>query len=221
MNEFDLYREEVFRRYPQLQKIRELLTQDMPEHEPPKLLDILIIPKDMHPFTDPHIPSRDVFLHCYVDDTKLKRLVNHPDKYVNHFQQFGGIVGSDFSVYRDDPIELRLISTKINRAIESYYRRHGIYVVTNVRWGTPEDYPFTIDAIGHQKIVGISTHGSIKGAENKYYFQHGLGHMLASVTPEHVLVHGAMPPEVFSEFAGEAVFHHYDAAITQAHRSYS
>ena len=218
MNEFDLYRKEVCRRYPQLQRIRELLARNIPESEPQKLPNKIVIPQKMRPFTDARHPSSEVILHCYVDDTKIKRLVNHPEKYVDKFAQFAGIIGADFSVYRDDPLELRLISTKINRAIESFYRQHGIYVVPNVRWGTPDDYCFTVDAIGQQKIVAISTHGCIKGAENRYYFKLGLSRMIESVAPEHVLVHGPMPHDVFGKFERKTVFHPYYSAITKAHR---
>lgn len=65
------------------------------------------------------------------------------------------------------------------------------------------------------KQLCISTHGCNKSKENSYYFKLGLTRMLKVLKPKVILVHGAMPDEVFAEFSLEYKFIHYESFISK------
>ncbi len=106
----------------------------------------------------------------------------------------------------------------------SYYQRHGVYVIPQIRWGTELTYttkyfPEKVAFLGAEKhsIVAVGTYGCIQHREDKYYFQAGLEAMLETLEPEIVLVYGAMPESVFGSYLHLAKFVQYDNWTTSRH----
>lgn len=58
-------------------------------------------------------------------------------------------------------------------------------------------------------IYCISTHGCIKRKVDKHYFRQGLEEFIKRLKPKKVLVHGAMPEDIFRKYIGEIEFVHY------------
>ena len=88
-------------------------------------------------------------------------------------------------------------------------------MIPNVRWGDERSFEFCFQGLPTNDIVCISTHGCIRGYENKYYFKLGLDEMLRILKPKVVLVHGSMPDDVFLDFINKAKFVRYESYISK------
>lgn len=123
------------------------------------------------------------------------------------------------------PLCLQIANTYMNRAVGYYLQSQGLYVVPNVRWGDERTYttaelPEKIAFLGvpRNSIVSIGTYGCIKSAENKHYFREGLAAMLDELTPQVVLVYGAMPDSIFASVKDRARFVNFPDWISAKRR---
>lgn len=63
------------------------------------------VPTELLPFDKiGKTKSNTKWIHFYIDDYKFERIWNSPNKYINVFKRFPGIIGPDFSVYTDMPV---------------------------------------------------------------------------------------------------------------------
>ncbi len=69
--------------------------------------------------------------------------------------------------------------------------------------------------IPHDSLIVISTYGCIQSKDDKYHFEAGLAKCLETLTPKIILVHGAMPREVFDPYMNHAEFRHYNDWIAR------
>lgn len=178
--------------------------------------ETILIPKDMIPFDKRRkVKDNDIAINFYMHDKTFKQVLTHTKKYTAELSKFSQVISPDCSLYRDMPLCLQITNTYMNRAIGFYLEKNGIYVIPNVRWGDERSLEFCFDGLPTNDIVSISTYGCIKGYENKYYFKIGLREMLKVLKPQVVLVYGAMPDEVFSEFINETKFINYSSYISR------
>ncbi len=178
--------------------------------------DVLIIPKDMIPFDKRHtIKEKDLAINFYMHDVKFKQILNSTSKYLDELSRYKAVISPDCSLYRDMPLCLQITNTYMNRAVGFYLQKHGVYVIPNVRWGDERSFEFCFDGVPTNDIVCISTHGCIRGYENRFYFSLGLEQMIKILKPRVVLVHGYMPDDVFKEFYSRAKFVNYESYISK------
>lgn len=111
------------------------------------------------------------------------------------------------------PPVLQAANVYMNRAVGYRMSRLGYYVIVNVRWGdettyTDVLYPEPVAFLGAPKdsIVSIGTYGCSKTRRDKRYLREGLEAMLDYLTPQVVLVYGAMPGYVFDGLKSRAEF---------------
>lgn len=178
--------------------------------------DLIKIPKDMIPFDKRHvIKEKDLAIHFYIHDKAFKQIINSTWKYVEELSKYSSVISPDCSLYRDMPLSIQIINTYFNRAVGYYLQKNGVHVITNIRWGDERSFEFCFAGAPKNDIVSISTYGCIKSEEDKYYFKFGLREMLRILKPKIVLVHGAMPDEVFSEFISRTEFISYKSYISR------
>lgn len=178
--------------------------------------DEILIPKDMIPFDKRNVvKEKDLAIDFYMHDVTFRQILTSTSKYLDELSRFAAVISPDCSLYRDMPLCLQITNTYMNRAVGFYLQKHGVYVIPNVRWGDERSFEFCFQGLPTNDIVCISTHGCIKGEENKYYFKLGLEEMLVVLKPQVVLVHGSVPDEVFSDFLSETKFVHYENYISK------
>ncbi len=187
---------------------------EMPRLEKPQQI---IIPDKVLPFSK-HRQTKDYaeYLIFYEHDVKFADLLRNPEPYLQVVRKFPGMVTPDCSLYRDMPLVVQIANTYRNRAIGYYFQRRGVYVIPNVRWGDERSYTtqflpeaFAFLGVPKNSIVSVGTFGCIRGAENEHHFKQGLQSMLDTLVPAIVLVYGAMPDCIFSEFRSATQFVHY------------
>lgn len=183
-----------------------------------------IIPKNMIPFSKiAYSEAHTEFIHFYEHDIVFRKVLQNPEKYIQKFYLFPGIISPDCSLYRDMPLVLQMTNTYMSRAVGCFFQNQGIYVIPNIRWGDERSYkehicgdvPFAFIGVEQESIVAISTYGCIRGKENRFHFREGLNAMMEYLKPKIVLVHGAMPTDVFGDVQRLAEFHQYENWTSQ------
>ncbi len=196
---------------------------EMPIIKKPKEI---IIPDGITPFSKRNfaIGSNEAIGFNEMDQV-FKKVISEPEKYVDDFSRFMGIISTDNSLYRDMPLATQILNIYRNRAVGYYYQSKGIYVIPQIRWGDERTYTKTVLpdkaaflGVEKQSIVSIGTYGCIQGQDNKMYFKNGLYEMLMELDPIVVLVYGNMPGVIFDEFRNYAQFIQYPDWITRKKR---
>ncbi len=192
------------------------------ELEIPKIKNrIYRLPQKMIPF-DKRRKCEDksrTYVHFYIHDICFRQVLTSTKRYLDEIKEFEGIITPDCSLYRDMPLVLQMANTYMNRAVGHYFQNKGINVIPNVRWGDERTYDFCFDGLELGGIYAISTHGCMKKKVEKEYFKKGLRVFLDKLNPNKVIVHGAMPKDVFDEFRDKTEFIHYEADTHRVHRN--
>lgn len=179
----------------------------------------LQVPKELIPFTKSRKNlERRKFVHFYVHDDNFKCVFNHPEKYVELFKTYDGIISPDPTMFIDNSKCLLETSTYMNRAFAFYYAKKGIPVIPNIRWTNEKSYEFCFLGIPKKYIVSISTHGCCKSRQQKEDFKKGLSKMLEVLEPTDVIVHGSMPKSIFEEFESRTRFHRFPSEFEMTHK---
>ena len=177
------------------------------------------VPKELIPFTKSRKNlDRRKFVHFYVHDENFKCIFNHPERYVELFKTYDGIISPDPTLFIDNSKCLLETSTYMNRALGFYYAKKGIPVIPNVRWTNEDSYEFCFLGVPKGYIVSISTHGCCKSKQQKENFRNGLSKMLEILEPTDVIVHGCMPKSVFDGLENQTRFHRFPSEFEMTHK---
>lgn len=179
----------------------------------------LQVPKELISFTKSRRSTeKRKFVHFYEHDDYFKCIFNHPEKYVELFKTYDGIISPDPTMFIDNSKCLLETSTYMNRAIAFFYAKKGIPVIPNVRWTNEMSYSFCFLGIPKGYIVSISTHGCCKTKQQKKDFKNGLAKMLEVLEPTDVIVHGYMPKSIFEDFVDQTRFHRFPSEFETTHK---
>lgn len=176
------------------------------------------VPKDIVPFEKCRTEkNKRKYIHFYMHDKYFASVLKNPDKYIDIFKEYDGIITPDCSILIGQAPCLQQASTYFNRAIGVYYQHKGIPVIPNVRWGDESTYEYCFLGVPKNSIVSISTHGCVKDKNLRTIFKAGLGEMLKVIEPSDVLVHGYMPDSIFDEYYNKTNFHRYPSMYERMH----
>ncbi|MBQ9371951.1 MAG: DUF4417 domain-containing protein [Thermoguttaceae bacterium] len=187
--------------------------------------EYFFVPETIVPFFERNkLVSRKVAVGFNEMDVNFADVLRNPQKYVEDFGRFGAIISPDCSLYVRASRSVQIINTYRNRTIGSFFQRHGLYVIPQIRRGssatyTTEVFPERVAFLGAEKhsIVAIGTYGCIQSREEKRTFKSGLHAMLETLEPEVVLVYGSMPRAVFEDYRDATRFIQFDDWTTRQH----
>ena len=185
----------------------------------------IIIPDGITPFTmRERAVDKNEAVAFFEKEPNFAEILINPADYIEDLSRFRALVSVDCSLYRDAPLAVQLTNLYRNRALGSYYQRHGLYVIPLIRWGneytyTNKYFPEKIAFLGAPKhsIVCIGTYGCSNSKEDKYYLHAGLDAMLESLEPKVVLVYGSMNCKIFDSYLNYTEFVHYPDWTTRVH----
>ena len=122
-------------------------------------------------------------------------------------EHFGGIIAPDFSTYQDFPKPLKQWNYYRMNAFGHWYGVIlGRYVVSLVRWGTPETYDYCFDGKPKNSMLLVSTvGGNPRKLCNRTRFEQGLREMVKRLTPHTILVYGSDKLPVFDELRRQGI----------------
>jgi len=147
------------------------------------------------------------FVHFYEIDDKISPFDRNPSIYFPRLSQFMGVIGCDFSVYRDMPFPQQISQTFRNRALTFWLQNHGISVVPNVRYAGKRSYEFCFEGIPQNSIISIGTHGCTKKRDDINMHIEGISETIKQLKPELILFYGAVVEAIESILLFEKIPH--------------
>jgi hypothetical protein len=144
--------------------------------------------------------STNVFktVHFFVDDNKLDRYFNEPERYLPRLAQYPHTLTPDYSLYTDMPMAIQIHNIFKSRWCGAYWQEHKLSVIPTVSWSTDVSYEFCFDGLEYGTVVAVSTLG---GLTNKELFLKGYFKMKERINPKQVLCFG----KPFSEMGDEVI----------------
>lgn len=153
------------------------------------------------------------FIHCCIDDQKFDGEREGIWKKWGFFYEvashFEGVTGIDFSTNADFPEPLKRYQFHKMRAIEHGAICHGIPVIPNARWGTPETWGYCFDALPDSSALFVGGVGSgLRNIENRSAFAAGLRELVRQKSPTAIVVIGSTNYQVFQEIEDLGIIVH-------------
>lgn len=136
-------------------------------------------------------------VHFFVEDNKLNRYYDYPERYLARLAQYPHVLTPDYSLYADMPMAIQMYNTFKNRWCGAFWQDYGLSVIPSVSWSTEDSFEFCFDGIEQGSSVAISTLGNLK--PNEKLFLRGYFEMKKRINPEWVLCFGKAFPEMGKE----------------------
>lgn len=156
--------------------------------------------------------STDKWVHFYIQDYLFDRVWNHPDKYVEMLKRHPGVVGPDFSMFRDTPYPIQQWSHYKRQWLEAYWQINGIKVIPNVMWSDEKSFEWCFDGVPNHSVISISANGCLKDRYARSLFFRGYIKAQEVLKPKLILIHCAKnyQQDVEAETSFPAKYIHYE-----------
>ncbi|MCD8205491.1 MAG: DUF4417 domain-containing protein [Clostridia bacterium] len=176
------------------------------------------IPLDIVPFDKArNCTNKRQYVHFYVHDPKFFCLLKMPERYVELFKLYDGVITPDFSMLIGQSKCVQQVCVYLNRAIGFFLQKNGIPVIPNIRWSDESSFEYCFLGVPKNNIVAVSTHGCIKSKDQRLMFKKGVASLIEVLEPKAILVHGAMPEEIFGDFEDLVPFYRYPSQLERVH----
>lgn len=154
--------------------------------------------------TNPKTEDKDkLWVHFYLPDYRFQQVWNNPQRYVEIFKQYRGIVSPDFSVYVGMPKAMQLFQVYRMAFMTAYYQQYGIKVIPSVTWAEPDTFDWCFSWIPRGSAVVVSTVGCVQNKSARKGFLYGFEEMLKRVEPSEIVFYGHEIPEATQMWGGE------------------
>ena len=131
---------------------------------------------------------KQVAVHFFEDDYKFERAWTYPDKIGWMLNDFGFIIGPDFSQYTDFPKAIQIYNHYRNNWLCRYWQKmYNIIIVPTIMWGGPDTYDWCFDGYPKNSIVAVSNVGLCRDKEINKMFKDGYDEMLNRLNPTKIL----------------------------------
>ena len=140
------------------------------------------------------------WLDHFIYDYQFKRVYANCDLYIPKYQSAKGVIGTDYSVYRDMYKWQRKNNVGKNRSIDYYLQKHGVDVIPVVSWAYPEDFEWCLDGLPKHSSVAISTNGCMQNFLSRQVLIEGVIILQACLEPSHLVICGKNIPTELSSF---------------------
>jgi hypothetical protein len=136
------------------------------------------------------------FICFYERDSNFENVWSRPGNYIKMFRRFCGIIGFDYSLYRDMPLADQITNTIKGRKLCYFYQHNGVKVIPNVRFADERTYEFCFDGLPENSVIAIGTHGNTKDRENLKYMIKGFDAAIQRLHPSGIIIYGSAPLEI-------------------------
>ena len=140
------------------------------------------------------------WIHFYEDDYQFERLWRDPEKYLELFKKYKGVILPDFSVYRDMPFAMQLWNIYRSRAIGTWLQKNNVKIIPNIRYGDRRTWRICCEGISKGGTIAIGSHGTIKNVIDRQYFSEGLNYVVKILSPQNIVVYGTTPDAIFKKY---------------------
>jgi gene 1 protein len=114
----------------------------------------------------------------------------NPEKYIDILKEYECILSTDFSLYIDMPIAMKIWNIYRSRLIGQLYQRQGIKVIPTISWAEIESFDYCFQGIPKNSIISISTIGVKKDKNALAIWEDGVNEMIKQIEPSTIIVYG-------------------------------
>lgn len=163
--------------------------------------------------------EHDQWIHFYEDDYLFERVWRNPERYLDLFKRYNGVILPDFSLYRDMPFVMQLWNIYRSRAIGCWLQRNGIKVIVNIRYGDRRTYKVCCEGVPTHSTIAIGTHGTLKNRIDRDVFLAGLKVILDTLKPTAIVIYGSAPSYIRDccHASGTQVYH-FESDYAASHK---
>lgn len=149
------------------------------------------IPEGMTHFLPSQVDKHENdYVHFFIDDYRFERIWTSPERYVNLFKRYAGMVMPDFSTYTNMPIPIQMWNAYRNKALAAYYYDQGIEVIPSLLWSNERSFDWIFDGMPIGGTYALGTTGYDSSPELKEGFYTGLMEAMDCLKPDTLLVYG-------------------------------
>lgn len=163
--------------------------------------------------------SKNGFIHFFMDDKFFQHVIDKPEKYIDKFRKFGGVIPPDISVYADMTLGEQIYSVGQSRSIAHFFESYDIPVIPNVRWGDRSSYKFVFDGVRKNHIIAVGSHGTIKKKQDKVIFCEGFEEMMRRLTPRTIIIYGTLPNEIREKYGKHTEFIVFESEFAKSRKA--
>ena len=168
-----------------------------------KAISAFEIPEKMEWIPFNYVPggrNTDRWVQFYIQDYLFDRVWNHPDKYVEMLKNHPGVIGPDFSMFRDTPYPIQMWSHYKRQWLEAYWQIKGIKVIPNIMWSDKESYKWCFDGVPAHSVISISANGCLRDRYARSLFYKGYLKAQEILQPKLILVHSVKSFQSLSRY---------------------
>ena len=170
-------------------------TQAIPE----KLVTFMVADAHRH---------HDAFAHFFIDDYRFERLWSDPDGYLPVLRQYAGVIGPDYSTYRDMPKPMQMWNAYRTRALESYWQQQGIEVIPNIQFSQEDTWGWAVRGMPKHSVLAASVVGNHRDPIARDILVRGMENVVAKLEPTLLVMYGK--PIAFDSGDVPQIWYHND-----------
>ncbi|MCM1507722.1 MAG: DUF4417 domain-containing protein [Ruminococcus flavefaciens] len=133
------------------------------------------------------------WFHCFVDDSAFERLWRNFYKYIPYLKAINGIISTDFSIYRDIPMELQIRNCYRNRVMAYAMQKINHNVIPTAGFGDENTWDWCFDGLPKNSTLAITTNGTLSDPEARRLFVGGVDALVRTLQPYAIVVCGNYP----------------------------
>lgn len=148
-------------------------------------------------------------VHFYEHDYKFNRFIKNPEAYLPILLRMHSVITPDCSQYVEMPAYKRLYNSCLNKELGAFMQSHGVRIIVNVSWSTPDSYDYAFEGIPQDSVIAINSLGAKKNNVSRYLWFKGYEQVQERLRPRSIIRYGEkMPNEnesISTYFANEKI----------------
>lgn len=156
-----------------------------------------------------NIGSRTTGIVTFSYDYILDDIADHPERFLNKFQNYAFIAEPDFSMKVMDPLSVIIANTFRSHSTALYFQENGCQVMPVMKWSTSASFEVCFDGYEKGGVVMVSTIGVLRDERSHFYFKSGLSEMFRRISPESVILYGDVNEWIMDLFPSQLDIHHF------------
>ncbi len=149
------------------------------------------IPENIISFNE--VGKKDIsnnWIDHFIDDSQFNRVYNNFRQQLPKYKRAKGVIGTDFSAFRDMPKWMRINNIGKNRTIDAMLQANGIKVIPVASWAYIKDLDWSLDGLPSDSTIAISTNGVLRNLISFNTFIAGVEILQSALSPCLIVIAG-------------------------------
>lgn len=139
--------------------------------------------------------------HCFVADEQFRRLYRYMWRYREILRYVKGMIGADFSLFRDDDSETQANNCRRNRALDYALQQMGVSLIPTAGFAGEETWDWCFDGLPERSTLAVTTNCLGRDPEAKRLFIGGTSAIMNKLQPTALVVCGACPDWISKRYS--------------------